>query len=358
MVLQYCYILDQMSLVSASTMFGRILPVLHGLQFTSVGFWNVIVSTRFILLPHESLCAHGMVYGSGMADDRTAYDTISHAASLYNRELFYRMVIPSLSGPPPRLRPRIALPRRLDNTPQKWDLSKLAPQFRRALAPNKSRASSRSGKVRGGTGGSGSATLVFDMSKEHFHHWTCADVLDGVASQVVTLSTVVYPLPLLARNPAYSSHPIFQAAATATAAAAYAGGGGAGQQAETLPRPGGAGQRGIEALETLLTRSVLRPKRELRDRAMELAGRVREKAEEWGQGRGRGRGGIDTLAAGRVPPPVRVVGIHARTYFVKAVSTDTVRRRRRRTRGGGGVAPPPCVSVHVHGRGGPDRRKA
>eukprot|EP00903_Cladosiphon_okamuranus_P016562 g15279.t1 len=188
-----------------------------------------------------------------------------------------------------------------------WDLSKLAPELRRALAPSKNKGSSRGGKVRGGAGGgSGSATLVFDMSKNHFHRWTCDDVLEGVVAQVVTLSTVVYPLPLLARNPTYASHPIFLAAATAAH-----GGGGAG--------PGGAGQRGIEALETLLTRVVLRPKRELRERAMELAGRVREKADEWVRERGR-----DDPVTGGVPRPVRVVGIHARTYFVKAVSTDTL----------------------------------
>lgn len=137
-------------------------------------------------------------------------------------------------------------------------------------------------------------------------------------------------MPLLARNPAYASHPIFLAAAAAAAAAADdpppAGGGeGAGEQAGTLPTPRGAGQRGIEALETLLTRIVLRPKRELRDRATELAGRVREKAAEWGRGRG---GGVreNLVVRGVSQPPVRVVGIHARTYFVKAVSTGTVSR--------------------------------
>lgn len=217
---------------------------------------------------------------------------------------------------PPAPRPRPAPPPLPRKHNPKWDLSKLSPQLRLALAPSKSR-------VRGGNGGSGSASLVFDMSKKHFHHWTCDDVLEGVAAHAVTLSTVVYPLPLLARNPAYASHPIFLAAASAAAAAP--GLGGAGEQAETLPQPGGAGQRGIEALETLLTRVVLRPKQELRDRAMELVGRVRDKAREWGRGRGRG---IQKTAAEGAQPPVRIVGIHARTYFMKAVSTDTVSSRR------------------------------
>lgn len=237
------------------------------------------------------------------ADASTAFDTTTRAGpriieSSCNKREFLPLLLP---GP--------ALPRCLENPTHKWDLSKLAPQLRHALAPSKNKAPSRSGEVRGGAGGSGSATLVFDMSKNHFHRWTCDDVLEGVVARVVTLSTVVYPLPLLARNPMYASHPIFLAAAAAT----DGGRGGA----------GGAGQRGVEALETLLTRIVLRPKRELRDRAMELAGRVREMAEEWGRERGR-----NDPVVGGVPPPVRVVGIHARTYFMKAVSTNTVSRRK------------------------------
>ncbi|CBN75989.1 hypothetical protein Esi_0264_0021 [Ectocarpus siliculosus] len=186
-----------------------------------------------------------------------------------------------------------------------WDLSKLSPGLRGALAPNKKKPPR--GKIRGGASGS-DATLLFDMSKEHFEHWVCHDVVEGrgspgqggsPAGAVVTLSTVVYPLPLLARNPAYASHPIFQAAA--------AGGGAEGQK-----NPGGTvvGQRGVEALETLLTRVVLRPTRELRERARGLADRVRERANEWGGGGGGGR-------------PVRIVGLHVRTYFVKAISTAT-----------------------------------
>lgn len=173
------------------------------------------------------------------------------------------------------------------------------------------------------------------MSEALFQRWVCDDVVEGVGSeQVVTLSTVVYPLPLLARNPRYASHPIMRAfAARAPAPAPGAtGGGSSGSGQETGPggahlaaedRGGaglGPGQRGVEALETLLTRVVLKPKRELRERAMAVAGRVREKAREWGRRR-------ESRAAGRglPPPPVRVVGIHARTYFIKAVSTDTVR---------------------------------
>lgn len=179
------------------------------------------------------------------------------------------------------------------------------------------------------------------MSKKHFHRWTCDDVLEGVAAQVVTLSTVVYPLPLLARNPTYASHPIFLAAA----------GGGAGQQEGTLPKPGGIGQRGVEALETLLTRVVLRPKQELRDRAMEVVGRVKEKAEEWGRGHPR-----ENQVVGGAPPPVRIVGIHARTYFMKAVSTDTVSRRGGEGRRCGVAFP--CVGVRGYNRAELGRKKS
>ncbi|CAN0137757.1 unnamed protein product, partial [Ectocarpus fasciculatus] len=169
-----------------------------------------------------------------------------------------------------------------------WDLSKLSPGLRGALAPNRKKPPR--GKIRGGASGS-DATLLFDMSKEHFQHWVCHDVVEDralpgqgrgapaatAAAAVVTLSTVVYPLPLLARNPAYASHPIFQAAAAA-----------AGGSAEGEKQPGGTvvGQRGVEALETLLTRVVLRPTRELRERARGLADRVRERANEWGGGGG------------------------------------------------------------------------
>lgn len=141
-------------------------------------------------------------------------------------------------------------------------------------------------------------TVRFDMSEEHFRHWVCDDVLGPgkSLSPVVTLSTVVYPLPLLARNPTYASHPIL---------AGTADGGWAGFA--------GGGQRRIEALETLLTRVVLKPTSELRERAKELVGRVREEATEWGKRRG--------LESGRPP---RVVGLHVRTYFVNAVSSGTV----------------------------------
>lgn len=178
-------------------------------------------------------------------------------------------------------------------TAVQWDLSQLPPHFRRKLSPE------RGSNVRG----SGSSkAVVFDMSEDHFKHWVCDDVLGAAhdtspSPPVVTLSTVVYPLPLLARNPTYASHPIL-AGTPHGARAGFAGG----------------GQRRIEALETLLTRVVLRPTSELRERARELAGRVREEAAVWGRGRG--------LEMGQPP---RVVGLHVRTYFVNAVSSGTVR---------------------------------
>lgn len=207
---------------------------------------------------------------------------------------------------------------------KQWDLSKLSPQLRRALAPNKSKASTN--RIRGGVGGSSGSTLVFEMSKEHFQHWVCDDVMKnpaGGSATVVTLSTVVYPLPLLARNLEYSGHPIFLAAAAAGGGESVPSSGSGGGREGTRLQPAGVsevvmGQRGVEALETILTRIILRPTRELRERAMELAGRVRERAEEWG--RRPDRKGV----AGVPPPPVRVVGIHARTYFMKAVSGGTV----------------------------------
>ena len=128
------------------------------------------------------------------------------------------------------------------------------------------------------------------MSEEHFRRWVCEDVIDLRLSlvPVVTLSTVVYPFPLLARNPVYAAHPI-------------------------LRRFAGGGQARIEVLETLLTRAVLRPTQELRERAGRLAEVVRERAEAWGKDRGLGD---------RSP---KVVGLHVRTYFVKAVAMSTVR---------------------------------
>ena len=121
---------------------------------------------------------------------------------------------------------------------------------------------------------------------------------------VVTLSTVVYPLPLLARNPTYASHPLLAGSGLAGGEEGGVGGGWEGFA--------GGGQARIEALETLLTRSVLRPTRELRERARGLAAKVRARAEEWGRREG----------VARQPP--RVVGLHVRTYFVKAVSRDKV----------------------------------
>lgn len=134
------------------------------------------------------------------------------------------------------------------------------------------------------------------MSEEHFRRWVCEDVVGGGLSStsVVTLSTVVYPFPLLARNPSYAAHPILSGGSSASG---FAGG----------------GQGRIEALETLLTRAVLRPTLELRERARGLVEEVRRAAKAWGTERG-------------VESPVRVVGLHVRTYFVKAVAEGSVRK--------------------------------
>lgn len=138
------------------------------------------------------------------------------------------------------------------------------------------------------------------MSKEHFEHWVCDDVLEpGLSSiPVVTLSTVVYPLPLIVRNPQYASHPI-------VAGLAAGGQGSEGAFARS-------DQERIEALETLLTRLVLRPTQEMRERTGQLARKIRGEAARWGERRGLGR-------------PPKVVGLHVRTYFVKAISPDKVK---------------------------------
>lgn len=133
------------------------------------------------------------------------------------------------------------------------------------------------------------------MSEDNFRRWVCEDVVGGRLSStsVVTLSTVVYPFPLLARNPSYAAHPILS---SGSAAAGFVGG----------------GQGRVEALETLVTRAVLRPTLELRERARGVVEEVRRAAKAWGVERG-------------VEGPVKVVGLHIRTYFVKAIAEGSVR---------------------------------
>lgn len=143
------------------------------------------------------------------------------------------------------------------------------------------------------------------MKEDDFHRWVCEDVLVPRLNSVpvVTLSTILYPLPLLARNPNYASHPLLARVGVIDAVGGLAGQGSA-----------GGGQAKVEVLETLLTRLVLRPTEELRDRARELKATVREKAEAWGKSRGMDR-------------PPRVVGLHVRTYYIKAMSRAAVSAR-------------------------------
>lgn len=147
------------------------------------------------------------------------------------------------------------------------------------------------------------------MSEDFFQRWVCDDVLGSQMASVpvVTLSTVVYPLPLLVRNPTYASHPLL----AASAPSGEGGGGGGGWEGFA-----GGRQARIEALETLLTRIVLKPSLELRKRARDLAVEVRAGAEKWWRRKGSG---------GQSP---KVVGLHVRTYFVKAVSGDKVIAKR------------------------------
>lgn len=221
-------------------------------------------------------------------------------------------------------------------------MSQLSPQLRKAL-----KASSSGGK-------SSSSSVSFDMKEDDFRRWVCEDVLGDrhlASTPVVTLSTIVYPLPLLARNPAYASHPLLASAGSAngnnivtpqrgrnSAAADAADEVGAGPGAVgSWAGFAGGGQARIEALETLLTRIVLRPTLELRKRAEELVGVVREKAAAWGEKRG-------------LDGPPRVVGLHVRTYFVKAVSDGTVSCGRGRSgRGGGGVVYPYMDNLEAMG---------
>lgn len=166
----------------------------------------------------------------------------------------------------------------------KWDLSRLPMELRRELKPSLAHS------------------LEFGMKEGDFHRWVCEDVLGSrlSSSRVVTLSTVVYPLPLLARNPTYASHPLL--------AGSDAAGDGGGVKREGFSS---GKQARIEVLETLLTRMVLRPTGELRKRASDLATLVRSKAAAWGASQGMDR-------------PPRVVGLHIRTYFVEAISQGSV----------------------------------
>lgn len=158
------------------------------------------------------------------------------------------------------------------------------------------------------------------MYEDSFRTWVCDDVLASTqlsTALVITLSTVVYPLPLLARNPTYASHAILAAGTVANLRSANVAkhpdtvvGDSKAEQLEWEGFAGG-GQRRIEALETLLTRAVLRPTAELRARAKDLHDLVRAKADAWGKMRG-------------IKAPPRVVGLHLRTYFITAVSSAAV----------------------------------
>lgn len=159
------------------------------------------------------------------------------------------------------------------------------------------------------------------MQENDFHRWVCEDVLGSAGlstAPVVTLSTIVYPLPLLARNPAYSLHPILAASLLPRTPAGMADNKHT-VSAKSVNTEGGlhwkgfaGGRQGrIETLETLLTRVILRPTEELRHRAGKMVETVREKAAAWGREKG-------------MKHPPRVVGLHLRTYFVNAVSPGEV----------------------------------
>lgn len=186
--------------------------------------------------------------------------------------------------------------------PKQWDLSQLSPKLGHQLALN------------------GAPKVVFDMVEDDFRSWVCDDVLGSEqlsTAPVITLSTVVYPLPLLARNPTYASHAILAAGTVPNIWPAglerHHGPVVGDSKVEQLQWEGFAGgrQRRIEALETLLTRAVLRPTAELRARAKDMHELVRAKAATWGKKRG-------------MKEPPRVVGLHLRTYFIKAVSSGAV----------------------------------
>ncbi|CAM9360521.1 unnamed protein product, partial [Laminaria digitata] len=102
-----------------------------------------------------------------------------------------------------------------------WDLSKLSSHLRRALAP---------GTAPSFRGTGAGKVLHFDMSQDLFRRWVCDDVLGPQMSSipVVTLSTVVYPLPLLVRNPTYASHPLLAGSGSAPGREGGGGGGGGG----------------------------------------------------------------------------------------------------------------------------------
>lgn len=211
------------------------------------------------------------------------------------------------------------LPMNSDNRKQ-WDLSLLPDGLRRALATSRGRM------------------VEFDMREDDFRRWVCEDVLRSEelsAAPIITLSTVVYPLPLLARNPTYASHAIFAAGFIPESTwplyqplgeehqddpvVREVGGGGAGVETKELMQwKGFAGgkQSRIEAFETLLTRMVLRPTVEMRDRARVMEQLVRDRAAAWGEKRGM-----------KTPP--RVVGLHLRTYYVNAISPGSVSMTRK-----------------------------
>lgn len=208
----------------------------------------------------------------------------------------------------------------ISNNQTQWDLSQLPDGLRRTIAPSKGRK------------------VEFDMREGDFSRWVCEDVLGSEelsAAPIITLSTVVYPLPLLARNPTYASHATFAAGYIPESPwplyqplgeehqddSIVRGGGGGGDSVKTqelMQWEGFAGGRQgrIEAFETLLTRMVLRPTVEMRDRARALEQSVRDKAAAWGEKRGM-----------KTPP--RVVGLHLRTYYVNAISPGSVSMMRK-----------------------------
>lgn len=145
------------------------------------------------------------------------------------------------------------------------------------------------------------------MKEEDFQNWLCSDVLGTAelrSAPVATLSTVIYPLPLLARNPTYASKRLLSGLLHRTDAADIAEGG-------LSPSFADRGQAKIEVLETLLTRVVLKPSEELIGRARQLERTVRSRAAEWFTRRG----------FAKAP---RIAGLHVRTYYIHALSNQKV----------------------------------
>ncbi|CAM9946154.1 unnamed protein product, partial [Discosporangium mesarthrocarpum] len=165
-----------------------------------------------------------------------------------------------------------------------WDLSQLPHALTSKL-------------LRQGTWGAGkraSRLLSLQMTPASFGLWACDDLTKGAEDGVVTLHTILYPLPLLVRNPAYASHPLL--------AGALGGGRGRGFVGGV-----NGGQGRVEALEVLLVRGILWPREFLREEAAQVERRVRAEAEEWGRQQG-------------LAQPPRVVGLHIRSFYVKAMS--------------------------------------